>query len=177
MLLWLAACFLSLLASTSAFPFSKFFSHNKDSINLSLLVPRQTNTSTDVPLTITGDIPPIQCATAGRTVNYSADQIKGVITSATNTILADLADPANTLGSPSAGIDPAQPPTFALGCDAGKPMFWAPMNSGDTTDIVVMNIDTPPAAPAAGFCAVMTNADEPADGKGKYHVCNATPPQ
>lgn len=52
-------------------------------------------------------------------------------------------------------------------------MYWAPMSGsyGDDTDIVVMNLEG--GVMRAGFCGVMTRADEGAEKK--YHVCNQQP--
>ncbi|KAL8720760.1 MAG: hypothetical protein Q9225_002426 [Loekoesia sp. 1 TL-2023] len=168
--------FVSLLTFTSAFPFPSF-SHYHEIDNQPSVLPRQAATSPVPPppppapaVTITGDIPPIVCATPGRTQNWSTDQIKGVMTSLATFVIQNQQDPQNTLGSPSAGIDPAIPPTFAVGCDTTKTMFWSPMIEKDLTDIVVMNVDT--GSGTAAFCGVMTNADEAPDQKGRYHICN-----
>ncbi len=85
---------------------------------------------------------------------------------------ADSADPAAFIAqlpvTASAGVD--EPQTYALGCDAGKPMYWAPM-SGDykeDTDIVVLNLAS--GVRSAGFCGVLTRADK--GGKKNYRICN-----
>ncbi|KAL9600038.1 MAG: hypothetical protein Q9219_003408 [cf. Caloplaca sp. 3 TL-2023] len=164
---------LSLLTLTSASPFPSFLFHSSKSDNQPSVLPRQAaDGQVQAPpgITITGDIPPIVCATPGRTQLWSPDQVKSAITLLSDSL--GTFSPADAkLENSNAGIDPAMPPTFAAGCDTTKPMFWGFMENGKgDTDIVVVNMDV--AAKTAAFCAVMTNADEPKGEKGQYHVCN-----
>ncbi|KAL8751669.1 MAG: hypothetical protein Q9184_005996 [Pyrenodesmia sp. 2 TL-2023] len=151
------------------------------------MLPRQEGAPTTDPNTpaaggdiaITGPVAPTTCATEGRTVQYSAQQITTVIQFFSDYLIplipaSDMADPAaftaQLLVSASAGVD--VPQTYAFGCDARKPMYWAPMSGDykDDTDIVVLNLQN--GVRGAGFCGVLTRADK--GGQKNYHICNPT---
>ncbi|KAL8904905.1 MAG: hypothetical protein Q9207_002971 [Kuettlingeria erythrocarpa] len=176
---------LALLSSTSAFPLSKVLPRGLASdVSPFHLIPRQDAPTTDPntatagsDIAITGPVVPTICATEGRTVNYTAQHITKVTQFFSDYLIpfippADSADPAAFIAqlpvTASAGVD--EPQTYALGCDAGKPMYWAPM-SGDykeDTDIVVLNLAS--GVRSAGFCGVLTRADK--GGKKNYRICN-----
>ncbi|KAL8930568.1 MAG: hypothetical protein Q9208_000438 [Pyrenodesmia sp. 3 TL-2023] len=127
------------------------------------------------PVTITNEVPPVVCATAGRTQLWSIDQIQTVIAFYivdTSPNFTGFFSPTAPRGSDTnVGIDPAIPPTFASGCDTASKMYWVPLSgTADTTDIVVMNVNTLVDPPSGLFCGVFTNADE--GDKSMYHSCN-----
>ncbi|KAL8835489.1 MAG: hypothetical protein Q9170_003291 [Blastenia crenularia] len=172
------ALFFALLTVASAFPSPSFSSHRqKSDVKSSSIIVRQDNASATPPtITITNTLPEVRCLAAAHDQSYTSANIQKTINVFAQYLSPNFPGPFSPdqtdLAHASTGIDPAIPSTYAPGCDTTKPMLWTPMgfDMGDLTDIIVMNVDD--VAHTAAFCAIMTNADEPVEGKAKYHVCN-----
>ena len=126
------------------------------------------------------------CSTSASTTTYTTDTVlqtvlysAGDVTDNTDKspFVFSLTDPQNT---DAAWADPAfGPPTFALGCDPSKGLYWSPMlylgnkRRPFPVDIGVFTVDGPEDEETATFCGVMTNSAKGSEGKNMYQICNA----
>ncbi|KAL8641488.1 MAG: hypothetical protein Q9226_008627 [Calogaya cf. arnoldii] len=185
------AFFCCLLSYTTALPTSLSTSFTqlfvRDDTSSSPLSARQLS---PIAISNPASIKYIRCLTSAQQQDYLPFEIQQLITLSAGDVMDNLGDlskylfsMADTRDSNIAGTDPLQPPTFALGCDALKQLYWSPMYNPGTrfpfaADIIVFNLDLDAEEQATTtFCGIMTNSHQVApEKKNQYQLCNSPNP-
>ncbi|KAL8853719.1 MAG: hypothetical protein Q9221_001530 [Calogaya cf. arnoldii] len=183
--------FSCLLSYTTALPTSLSTSVTKLAVrDDTSSLPLSSRQISPIAVSNPGSIQVIRCLTSARLQDYNRFEIQYLITYSAGDVMDNLGDLSQFLFSledtrpPTvAGTDPLLPPTFALGCDASKQLYWSPMyNPGSrfpfAADIIVFNVDVDAEEQAhTAFCGIMTNSHQVApEKKNQYQLCNSPNP-